>query len=331
EREQTLNQLLSEMDGFEGNAGVMVLAATNRPDVLDLALLRPGRFDRKIAVPAPDLHGREAILQIHNREKKLATDVDLGLMARRTPGFVGADLENLCNEAALLAARRNKDRIELKDFNEALDRVLTGLARRGMYIKDEERLRIAHHEAGHALLIKLLPDTGPIHKVTIIPRGTGALGMVQPLPEDRRLWSRGLLLDHLTVMLGGRAADEIVFAEQTTGAADDLKRATEIAKRMVVEWGMSESLGPVNLASDRANVFLGEEIVRAEGHSEELSAAVDREIRGILTQAFERAKGFLARNRAALDRIAQELLQRESLDGAEVDALLADLALQPAG
>jgi len=331
EREQTLNQLLSEMDGFEGNAGVMVLAATNRPDVLDLALLRPGRFDRKIAVPAPDLHGREAILQIHNREKKLATDVDLGLMARRTPGFVGADLENLCNEAALLAARRNKDRIELKDFNEALDRVLTGLARRGMYIKDEERLRIAHHEAGHALLIKLLPDTGPIHKVTIIPRGTGALGMVQPLPEDRRLWSRGLLVDHLTVMLGGRAADEIVFAEQTTGAADDLKRATEIAKRMVVEWGMSESLGPVNLASDRANVFLGEEIVRAEGHSEELSAAVDREIRGILTQAFERAKGFLARNRAALDRIAQELLQRESLDGAEVDALLADLALQPAG
>jgi cell division protease FtsH len=331
EREQTLNQLLSEMDGFEGNTGVIVLAATNRPDVLDLALLRPGRFDRKIAVPAPDLHGREAILQIHIREKKLATDVDLGLLARRTPGFVGADLENLCNEAALLAARHNKDRIELNDFNEALDRVLTGLARKGMYIKDDERLRIAHHEAGHALLIKLLPDTGPIHKVTIIPRGTGALGFAQPLPEDRRLWSRNLLLDHLTVMLGGRAADELVFAEQTTGAADDLKRATEVAKRMVVEWGMSDSLGPINLASDRVNVFLGEEIVRSDEHSEELSAAVDREIRGLLAQAYERAKDLLVRNRTALDRVAQELLRRESLDGEEIDALLADLVLAPAG
>ncbi len=331
EREQTLNQLLSEMDGFEGNAGVIVLAATNRPDVLDLALLRPGRFDRKIAVPTPDLHGREAILKVHIREKKLATDVDLSLLARRTPGFVGADLENLCNEAALLAARRNKDRIELQDFDEALDRVLTGLARKGMYIKDEERLRIAHHEAGHALLIKLLPDTGPIHKVSIIPRGTGALGFAQPLPEDRRLWSRQLLLDHLTVILGGRAADEIVFAERTTGASDDLRRATEIAKRMVVEWGMSDSLGPVNLASDRVNVFLGEEIVRSEDHSEELSATVDREIRRFLTEAYARAKDLLARNRAALDRLAQELLRRESLDGEEINALLADLALEPTG
>jgi len=331
EREQTLNQLLSEMDGFEGNAGVIVLAATNRPDVLDLALLRPGRFDRKIAVPSPDLHGREAILKIHIREKKLATDVDLGLLAKRTPGFVGADLENLCNEAALLAARRSKDRVELDDFEEALDRVLTGLARKGMYIRDDERLRIAHHEAGHALLMKLLPETGPVHKVTIIPRGTGALGFAQPLPEDRRLWSRKLLLDHLAVILGGRAADEIVFAEQTTGAADDLKRATEIAKRMVVEWGMSEALGPVNVAGDRANVFLGEEIVRGEDHSEELASAVDREIRTILAQAYARAKDLLARNRAALDRIAQELLRRESLDGEEINALLSDLQLEPTG
>ena len=331
EREQTLNQLLSEMDGFEGNAGVIVLAATNRPDVLDLALLRPGRFDRKIAVPSPDLHGREAILRIHVREKKLATDVDLALLARRTPGFVGADLENLCNEAALLAARRNKDRVELEDFEEALDRVLTGLARKGMYIRDDERLRIAHHEAGHALMMKLLPETGPIHKVTIVPRGTGALGLAQPLPEDRRLWSRQLLLDHLAMILGGRAADEIVFGEQTTGASDDLKRATEIAKRMVVEWGMSEALGPVNVAGDRVNVFLGEEIVRGEDHSEELASAVDREVRAILSQAYARAKDLLARNRAALDRIAQELLRRESLDGDEIDALLSDLALQPTG
>ncbi len=331
EREQTLNQLLSEMDGFEGNAGVIVLAATNRPDVLDLALLRPGRFDRKIAVPTPDLHGREAILKVHIREKKLSTNVDLALLARRTPGFVGADLENLCNEAALLAARRNKERIELDDFDEALDRVLTGLARKGMYIRDEEKLRIAHHEAGHALLMKLLPDTGPIHKVTIIPRGTGALGFAQPLPEDRRLWSRTLLLDHLAVILGGRAADELVFGEQTTGASDDLKRATEIAKRMVVEWGMSEALGPVNVAADRVNVFLGEEIVRGEDHSEELSSAVDREIRVISTQAYERAKALLARNRAALDRLAQELLRRESLDGDDINTLLADLTLEPTG
>ncbi len=331
EREQTLNQLLSEMDGFEGNTGVIVLAATNRPDVLDLALLRPGRFDRKIAVPTPDLHGREAILKVHVRDKKLAPDVDLALLARRTPGFVGADLENLCNEAALLAARRNKDRIELSDFDEALDRVLTGLARKGMYIRDEERQRIAHHEAGHALLMKLLPETGPLHKVTIIPRGTGALGFAQPLPEDRRLWSRKLLMDHLAVILGGRAADELVYDEQTTGSADDLKRATEIAKRMVVEWGMSDALGPINVAADRVNVFLGEEIVRGEDHSEELAAAVDREIRRILSAAYERAKDLLRRNRTALERLAQELLRRESLDGDDIDALLSDLALQPAG
>jgi len=331
EREQTLNQLLSEMDGFERNAGVIVLAATNRPDVLDLALLRPGRFDRKIAVPTPDLHGREAILKVHIREKKLATDVDLALLARRTSGFVGADLENLCNEAALLAARRNKDRIGIEDFEEALDRVLTGLARKGMYIKEEERHRIAYHESGHALLNKLLPRLGPVHKVTIIPRGTGVLGFSQRLLEDKYWTSKDDLLDMLTWTFGGRAAEEIVFGEQSTGAANDLREATEIATKMVVEYGMSEELGPIHLGKERTNVFLGEEIVRSEAHSEELSAFVDREIRNLLTRAYERAKGLLLQYRAALDRVAQELLRRESLDGTELDAVLSDLALEPTG
>ncbi len=331
EREQTLNQLLSEMDGFEGNAGVIVLAATNRPDVLDLALLRPGRFDRKIAVPSPDLRGREAILRIHIREKKLATDVDLAHLAKRTPGFVGADLENLCNEAALLAARRNKDRVELDDFEEALDRVLTGLARKGMYIKEEERLRIAYHETGHALLNKLLARLGPVHKVTIIPRGTGVLGFSQRLLEDKYWTSKDDLVDVLTWTFGGRAAEELVFSEQSTGAANDLRDATELATKMVVEYGMSDVVGPMNLGKERTNVFLGEEIVRSENHSEELAAVVDREIRALLTRAYERAKDLLARNRPALDRIAQELLRRESLDGEEINTVLGDLTLQPAG
>ncbi|MCX7750973.1 MAG: ATP-dependent zinc metalloprotease FtsH [Candidatus Bipolaricaulota bacterium] len=331
EREQTLNQLLSEMDGFEGDTGVIVLAATNRPDVLDLALLRPGRFDRKIAVPAPDLRGREAILKIHLRDKKLSPEVDVALLARRTPGFVGADLENLCNEAALLAARRNKDRIEPEDFEEALDRVLTGLARKGMYIKDEERTRIAYHETGHALLNKLLPRLGPVHKVTIVPRGTGVLGYSQRLLEDKYWTSKDDLLDLVTWAFGGRAAEELVFGEQSTGAANDLREATEIATKMVVEYGMSEALGPINLGAERTNIFLGEEIVRSEAHSEELAAAVDREIRRILSQAYAKAKELLARNRSALDRIAQELLRRESLDGDEIDALLSDIVLQPAG
>ncbi len=330
EREQTLNQLLSEMDGFEGDTGVIVLAATNRPDVLDPALLRPGRFDRKITVPAPDLHGREAILKIHTRDKKLAADVDLALLARRTPGFVGADIENLCNEAALLAARQNKDRVGSQDFEEALDRVLTGLARKGMYIKEEERQRIAYHESGHALVAKALPGSEPIHKVTIIPRGTGVLGFAQQLPEDRYLLSKEELMNRLTVMFGGRAAEEIVFGDQTTGAAEDLKRATEIAKRMVVEWGMSEVLGPMSLAAERVNVFLGEEIVKSDEHSEALSATVDQEIRGILLSAYHKAREVLSRNKAALERLAQELLRRESLDGEEIDTVLAEFALQTA-
>ncbi len=331
EREQTLNQLLAEMDGFESNTGVIVLAATNRPDVLDPALLRPGRFDRKIVVPRPDLHGREAILKIHTRNKRLAPDVDLSVLARRTPGFVGADLENLCNEAALLAARQHKERIEMADFEEALDRVLTGLKRRGIYITEREKEQIAYHEAGHALVGKLLPHTDPVHKISIIPRGEGALGFTLQLPtEDRYIVSRDELFDKLTVLFGGRAAEEVVFGSQTTGAAEDLKHATEIAKRMVVEYGMSESLGPINLGAERVNVFLGEEIVKSDEHSEELSAQVDKEIIKLLRQAYGRAKDLLARNRKALDRLAKELLQREVLEGDEIDSVLRDVALEPA-
>ncbi len=332
EREQTLNQLLAEMDGFEGDTGVIVLAATNRPDVLDPALLRPGRFDRKIVVPPPDLHGREAILRVHTRGKKLAPDVDLGVLARRTPGFVGADLENLCNEAALLAARKNKPAIEMADFEEALERVITGLARKGMYIKEEERRRIAYHEAGHALVSKLVPNADPLLKVTIVPRGMGALGYALQLPaEDRYILTKSELMDRLTVLLGGRAAEEVVFGDQTTGAAEDLKHATELAKRMVVEYGMSEELGPLSLGKERTNVFLGEEIVKSDEHSEELTAAIDREIRRIVLEAYSRAKDLISRYREALDRLAQELLRRETLDKEDVDRLLSDLVPQPVG
>jgi membrane protease FtsH catalytic subunit (EC 3.4.24.-) len=332
EREQTLNQLLAEMDGFEGDTGVIVLAATNRPDVLDPALLRPGRFDRKIVVPPPDLHGREAILRVHTRDKKLAPDVDLSVLARRTPGFVGADLENLCNEAALLAARKNKPAIEMADFEEALERVITGLARKGMYIKEEERRRIAYHEAGHALVSKLVPNADPLLKVTIVPRGIGALGYALQLPtEDRYILTKSELLDRLTVLLGGRAAEEVVFGDQTTGAAEDLKHATELAKRMVVEYGMSEELGPLSLGKERTNVFLGEEIVKSDEHSEELTAAIDREIRRIVLEAYNRAKSLVNRYREALDRLAQELLRRETLDKEDVDKILADLVPQPVG
>ncbi len=331
EREQTLNQLLAEMDGFEGNAGVIVLAATNRPDVLDPALLRPGRFDRKIVVPLPDVRGRKAILEVHTRDKKLAPDVDLEVLAKRTPGFAGADLANLCNEAALLAARQNKDYIEMSDFEEALDRVLMGLKRQGMYISDEEKRIIAYHESGHALLSKLLPHADPVHKVTIIPRGKGALGATVPLPtEDRYILTKAQLLDRITVLFGGRAAEEIVAGQASTGAFDDLKQATELAKKMVVEYGMSEEVGPLSLAEERLNVFLGEEIVKSEEHSEELNAIIDREIRRIVEECYRRARSLLTQYREALDKLAGELLARETLDGSEIDEILADLTPSPA-
>jgi cell division protease FtsH len=329
EREQTLNQLLSEMDGFDKNEHVIILAATNRPDILDMALLRPGRFDRKITVPPPDSKGREAILRVHVKNKKLAPDVDLKVLARRTPGFVGADLENLCNEAALLAARRNKEFIDMKDFEDAIDRVIAGIERKGRLLSEEEKVKIAYHEAGHALLGKLLPKADPVHRISIVPRGE-ALGYTLQLPlNDKYLFTKEELLDRMTGILGGRAAEEIVFSEISTGAYDDLKKATEIAKRMVVSYGMSERVGPINLGQENGNVFLGVDLVLNREHSEKMSALVDEEIKSIIESCYKRARELLQRNLAALHKLAKRLLEVEVLEGEQLDALLKDSLVRP--
>jgi cell division protease FtsH len=329
EREQTLNQLLSEMDGFEKNEHVIILAATNRPDILDPALLRPGRFDRKITVPPPDSKGREAILKVHVRNKKLAPDVDLRVLARRTPGFVGADLENLCNEAALLAARRNKEFIDMKDFEDAIDRVIAGIERKGRLLSEEEKVKIAYHEAGHALLGKLLPKADPVHRISIVPRGE-ALGYTLQLPlNDKYLFTKEELLDRMTGILGGRAAEELVFGEISTGAYDDLKKATEIAKRMVVSYGMSERVGPINLGQENGNVFLGVDLVLNREHSEKMLGLVDEEIKNIIESCYRRAKELLQRNLAALHKLAKRLLEVEVLEGEQLDALLKDSLVLP--
>ncbi len=326
EREQTLNQLLSEMDGFEPNEHVIILAATNRPDVLDPALLRPGRFDRKISVRAPDIKGREAILKVHTRDKKLAEDVDLKILARRTPGFVGADLENLANEAALLAARRDKRRIGMQDFEDSIDRVIAGIERKGRLISEEEKGKIAYHEAGHALVGRLLPHADPVHRISIVPRGE-ALGYTLQLPlEDKYLYSKDELLDRLTGMLGGRAAEELIFNAITTGAQDDLEKVTEIAKRMVVSYGMSDRLGPINLGRQNGNVFLGEEIVKSREHSEGLSSLVDEEIKSIIEHCYEKAYQILKKNKEMLTKIANKLLDVEVLEGEQLDKLLEQTA-----
>ncbi len=331
EREQTLNQLLAEMDGFQPNRGIILLAATNRPDVLDPALLRPGRFDRRITAPRPDLKGREEILKVHLRNKKVADDVDTAILARRTPGFVGADLRNLCNEAALLAARDDKEAVEMVDFEEATDRVIAGVRRKGIVLGADVRERIAYHESGHALVGWLLPHAYPVHKISIIPRGDGSLGFTLQLPlEDKYIVSEDELRDTLVTLFGGRAAEELVFAELTTGAHDDLKKATDLAKRMVVEYGMSEKLGPISLARERVDVFLGEEIVKSDEHSEELSALVDGEIRSLIVRSYEKAKGLLKSNRSVLDRLASELLDREVIAGAELETLFRSLVPSPA-
>ena len=331
EREQTLNQLLAEMDGFQPNRGIILLAATNRPDVLDPALLRPGRFDRRITAPRPDLKGREEILKVHLRNKKVAEDIDTAILARRTPGFVGADLRNLCNEAALLAARENKAAVEMDDFEEATDRVIAGVRRKGIVLGSDVRERIAYHESGHALVGWLLPHAYPVHKISIIPRGDGSLGFTLQLPlEDKYIVSEDELRDTLVTLFGGRAAEEIVFDELTTGAHDDLKKATDLAKRMIVEYGMSEKLGPISLARERVDVFLGEEIVKSDEHSEELSALVDGEIRSLIVRSYEKAKSLLKDHRTVLDRLANELLDREVIAGPELETLFRSLVPAPA-
>jgi cell division protease FtsH len=325
EREQTLNQLLVEMDGFESNEGVIIIAATNRPDVLDPAILRPGRFDRRIVVSRPDVRGREAILAIHTRRVPLATDVELETIARGTPGFVGADLENLVNEAALLAARQDKEFVEMVDFEMAKDKVLMGTERRSMVIGEEEKRTTAWHESGHTLVAKLLEDhTDPVHKVTIIPRGP-ALGLTQQLPKaDRLSMSRRYASAKIAVLMGGRVAEEIVFGHYTTGASNDIRQASDIARRMVTEFGMSDKLGPVAYGGDDSAVFLGRDFTQnTRDYSEKTAQLIDEEVQAIVREGEKQARVFLLEHRETLDRMAEALLERETLDREEIDALVA--------
>ncbi len=328
EREQTLNQLLVEMDGFETNEGVILIAATNRPDVLDPALLRPGRFDRHVVVARPDVKGREEILKVHARRIPLAPKVDLKVLARGTPGFSGADLANLVNEAALLAARQDKKVVEMIDFENAKDKVLMGVERRSMIISESEKRTIAYHEAGHALVADLLPGADPLHKVTIIPRGR-ALGLTQQLPaDDKYNYSRDYLVNRITILLGGRAAEEIVFQQQTTGAGDDLEKATDMARKMVCEWGMSDRMGPLTFGKGEEHIFLGREVARPKDFSEETAVLIDSEIKRIVMESAARARHMIETNIEKLHALARALLERESLDGEEIARILRVPPLQ---
>jgi cell division protease FtsH len=322
EREQTLNQLLVEMDGFDTKDGVIIMAATNRPDILDPALLRPGRFDRQIVIDRPDVKGREEILKIHTRKIPLGEDVDLKKLAKGTPGFAGADLANMVNEAALLAARKGKNKVEMEDFEEAKDKVLMGLARKSLALSQEEKRLIAYHEAGHALVSKFVPNADPIHKVTIIPRGR-ALGVTQQLPEDdRHIYSKEYLESQLAVLLGGRAAEKIVLNTETTGAASDLERATEIARKMVCEWGMSEKIGAVTFGKVEEEIFLGREIGMKRYYSEKTAEMIDEEIKNIIKKAEETAEKIIKENKNILEKIVEKLLEKEILEKEEIDEII---------
>lgn len=324
EREQTLNQLLVEMDGFEANQGVIIIAATNRPDVLDPALLRPGRFDRQVVVPQPDVKGRLEILKVHTRNIPLDEKVNLDEIARGTPGFSGADLENLVNEAALLAARKTKSKVERSDFEAAKDKVLMGVERKSMIISEEEKKNTAYHEAGHALVAKLTPGTDPLHKVSIIPRGR-ALGVTQQLPiDDKYTYSKDYLLKALSILLGGRAAEEIALNHRTTGAGNDLERATDLARKMVTEWGMSEKLGPLTFGKKDEQIFLGREIARHKDYSEKTAIEIDEEVKRLVIEAYNTAKNLLTENRDLLEMFAKNLLEKETMDGAEIDVLIQE-------
>ncbi|HWI40498.1 MAG TPA: AAA family ATPase, partial [Verrucomicrobiae bacterium] len=330
EREQTLNQILVEMDGFDTNTNVIVVAATNRPDVLDPALLRPGRFDRQVVVPRPDVKGREAILRVHSRKTPLAPSVDLGVIARGTPGFSGADLSNVVNEAALLAARKDKSMIDMKDIDDAKDKVLMGVERRSMVISEEEKKNTAYHEAGHTLVAKLIPGTDPVHKVSIIPRGR-ALGVTMQLPiEDKHSYSKEVLMNKIAVLMGGRAAEEIIFSSMTTGAGNDIERATEIARKMVCEWGMSEKLGPVTFGKKDEQIFLGREMAHGKNYSEATAVEIDIEIKRIVEENYRRVMSMLSENVDILHRISMVLIEKESLSGAEVDEIISAGGVLPA-
>jgi len=322
EREQTLNQLLVEMDGFESNEGVILIAATNRPDILDPALLRPGRFDRHVVVPRPDVRGREGILQVHIRKVPLSTDVDVSVLARSTPGFTGADLENLVNEAALLAARNDKEKVGMLDLELSKDKVMMGAERRSMIISDEEKRTTAYHEAGHALIAKLLPGADPIHKVTIIPRGM-ALGLTQQLPMDEKYtYPREYLLNNLVILFGGRVAEELVIEQTTTGAGNDIEKATDLARRMVCEWGMSEKLGPMTFGKKEEEIFLGRDFTQKTDYSKSTAVEIDAEVTRIIQESYHRAKELLTTNLRLLKKIAEQLLEKEVLDGLEIDAIV---------
>ena len=323
EREQTLNQLLVEMDGFESNEGVILVAATNRPDVLDPALLRPGRFDRRIVVNRPDVKGREGILSVHTRKIPMADDVDVAVLARGSAGFSGADLANLVNEAALNAARYNQKVVRMYDFEYAKDKVLMGSERRSMIISDAEKRVTAIHEAGHALLTVVLPHADPIHKVTIIPRGM-ALGLTQQLPVDEKHnYTRDYLNDQIAILLGGRIAEEITMNSLTTGAGNDLERATELARRMVCEWGMSDAMGPLTFGKKEEQIFLGREIAQHQDYSEDTALKIDHEVKRFVTANYERSRALLIEHKDALQKIADALLSREVLDGEQVTRLVA--------
>ena len=322
EREQTLNQLLVELDGFDANEGIIVLAATNRPDVLDPALLRPGRFDRQVIVSIPDVKGRLEIIKVHKKNIPLADDVDLEVLARGTPGFSGADIANLVNEAALLAARQSKIKVEMIDFENAKDKVMMGKERKSMIISPEEKKNTAYHEAGHALVARLTLGTDPIHKVSIIPRGM-ALGVTQQLPiDDKYTYSREHLLGTLAVLMGGRAAEEIALDHMTTGAGNDLERATELARKMVCEWGMSDKMGPITFGKKQEQIFLGREIAQHKDYSEKTAEEIDHEVKNIITERYRYAKNLLSEKKAILFKVAELLLDRETIDAADLDAVI---------
>lgn len=324
EREQTLNQLLVEMDGFESNEGVILIAATNRPDVLDPALLRPGRFDRQIVVPQPDVKGRLGILKVHTKKILVSENVDLEVVARGTPGFSGADLANLVNEAALLAARKSKTKVDMEDFESAKDKVLMGVERKSMVMSEREKKTTAYHEAGHALVARLIPGTDPVHKVSIIPRGR-ALGLTQQLPvDDRYTYAKDFLLNEIVILLGGRASEEIALGYMTTGAGNDLERATELARKMVCEWGMSDRLGPLTFGKKEEQIFLGREIAQHRDYSERTAVEIDEEVKRMVIESYERAKKLIKDNFKALTALAGALLDKETLDGNEIDTVIKE-------
>ena len=323
EREQTLNQLLVEMDGFENNEGVILIAATNRPDVLDPALLRPGRFDRQVVVSRPDIRGREGILKVHTATVPLMEDVELKIIARGTPGFTGADLANLVNEAALLAARDDKKCVSMEDFESAKDKVLMGVERRSLVISEKEKRTTAYHEAGHALVAYKIPGTDPIHKVTIIPRGR-ALGVTQQLPKDEQhTYPKNYLYNNLAIFMGGRLAEEVCLGQMTTGAGNDIERATELARKMVCEWGMSEKMGPLTYGTKEEQVFLGKDFSQQKNFSDQTAKLIDQEVKALVMGGYNKAQEILVESRDALERLAQALLDRETLNADEIEALIA--------